>query len=285
MRIAAALLCIAGPVWADDAALLGYMGGQGCTFGVQSMAGAVAAGFDAVDIDMFITEALERGDASRQGLYTVLDESICTIRLPDVQSPTLVNSPEVMAIAPYISETEEIGGERIVTEGCFLENGQDLFKAMNDGDEDAGNAAYLRFLGAGIIAGELRYYAGSPLATPRGFQLTVGKCDAAPNLEQVKETQPLIAEYFAEYVRRVGEVTVCGERAGNLPQIAAEVLRLDLSESGDGDDNGATWGATWGAAWMWLEWDIIMRAAGWYDDVSANNRGTPRPPLCHFPDQ
>lgn len=277
MRLAIVFALTAGPALADDAALLGYMGGQGCTFGVQSMAGAVAAGFDAAQIDRFITDALESGDATQQGLWTVLNYSICTIRLPELISPILASDPEILALAPYVSETFDSGDGPVTEEGCFFAEGQEFFTGRNDGDVDAGYADYLTFLGASIIAGEARFYSSSPLVTPRGFQLTAGECGAAPNVPDVLESQPLISEHFGEYVRRVGEETVCGDPIGPAGVLFAAEIQGSGPMSSETDMDGIN-------AWLWFEWDVITRAAGWYEGVSGTDMGVPRPPLCHYLD-
>ncbi|MFZ1471211.1 MAG: hypothetical protein WAT09_19855, partial [Paracoccaceae bacterium] len=81
------LLLAATPAIADDAALIAFMGGQGCTFGADSRAAAIAAGFSEATIESAIDTALANRRAKQEGVYVVLDRRICTIRLPEITSP------------------------------------------------------------------------------------------------------------------------------------------------------------------------------------------------------
>ncbi|MGL4320831.1 MAG: hypothetical protein ACRCS3_08210, partial [Paracoccaceae bacterium] len=91
-------LLLGQPAFANDDALLDFMGGQGCTIGVDSRLAAVGAGFDEARIDALITATLANGTARQQRAYVVLDETICTIRLPEIQSAFTAASPEIVAI-------------------------------------------------------------------------------------------------------------------------------------------------------------------------------------------
>lgn len=274
---ATVLAIAAGPAAADEA-LLGYMGGQGCTFGVDSMVGAVAAGFDAEEIDLLISNMLNTGQASQQGIWVVLDKTACTIRLPDIQSELTVESPEIQAIAPYIREEYDLGDGPVVDEGCFMEDAFTMFEALSGGDPDRANADYLRFLGASMIAGEARFYSTSPLSTPRGLQVMTGECARAPNVATIQASQAVLANKFGDFVRQVGPRTPCGEDLTyEAARIVAQLQGVDVMADDLSDEDLFN-------AWLYFEWTIISMAAGWYEGMSATERGTPRPPLCHYPD-
>ncbi len=257
------------------------MGGQGCTFGVDSMVGAVASGFDAEEIDLLIAEMLEAGTARQQGIWVVLDESVCTIRLPDVDSPLTTQSPEILAIAPYIDErTEYDGGYVVEDEGCFLNDPLTIFRDLHAGDEDAANAAYLAFTAAAISVGELRFYSPSALVTPRSWQITTGECALAPNMDAINASKPFIASGFGTFVREIGAITECGDRlSSEATRIGLSIQGVDLSETPDFQNRDGLLNAHLG-----FEMHVIAMGAGWYEGMSAAETGTPRPPLCHYPD-
>lgn len=275
---AALVVCGATPALADDVALLGYMGGQGCTFGVQSTAGAVAAGFDAVEIDLFITGALERGEASQQGVWIVLDESICTIRLPDIQSRWSVTDPEIIAMTPFYRDEYEMSGEIIIDEGCFFEDAITQFNGLNSGDIEAGFKDYVALIATGIIAGDIRFYSDSPLRTPITFQRMTGACSNVANIDDIARSQPVISDGFDAWVRAAGAYNVCDVDSFSWPPMI-DIRLQGYDPDVELEDQDAV------NTLMGFEWMFITMAAGWHDGQSATQRGVPRPPLCHYPAQ
>lgn len=256
--------------------LVDFMGAQGCTFTPERDIATRVAGFDPYEIDRLITTSLANGTARMEGDYVVLSPSICTIRQPQIESRWSVDSPEVQAVAPYIREEFESGGEVEVTEGCFLNDPSTLFTELAVGDADVGNAAYIAFLGASIISGDARFYAPTPLATPRGFQVTTGDCARAPNVPAIVDNHLFVEGAFGDWVRAVGDDTQCGEDLSwqNL-QIAVELQGVEIDALGDD--------TTTYNAWLGFEFQLIAMSAGWFDGMSATEKGTPRPPLCHYP--
>ena len=279
MRVFLAVMVMASPALADveHAELMDFMGGQGCTFGAQSRAAAQAAGIEATRFDAAAARALADGTATQQGDWVVLDASVCTIRLPEIASAFSVATPEIAASFPYTRSVYEFDGDVEVDEGCFATNLREVLDSLAGGDADAGYDAYIRFAGAGMIAGDLRFFSDSPLSTPVGVQRVSGGCARAPGVAEMARSYAILLEDFGTYVRRLGEGTSCGEdgSAWISPQIiAAELQGVDVAapEQVDPEVN----------AWLWFEWDIIAMAAGWHAGQSATERGTPRPPLCHF---
>lgn len=84
------------------AALIAFMGGQGCTFGEGSRAAALAAGHDATKNDALMLATFVDRRAQQQGGYLFLNAATCTIRLPEITSAYTVNSPELIAITSPI---------------------------------------------------------------------------------------------------------------------------------------------------------------------------------------
>lgn len=270
---------LAGPACAVDlpkAELMDVLGGHGCTLGEDSINAAIAAGLSMDDIRFIALTAQAEGVANAQGGYVVFDEDVCTIRLPDIQTQVRVDDPAIQAIAPYIREDYDTGTEIIVTEGCFAQNGAEVFRVRANGDADKANVEYLEFLAAHIMSGDLRFHAPSALGTPTGFQITVGDCAAAPNLADVAVSYPFIASHFGTYVRRVGAATPCGSDAFPASSyIAADIQGADVTQVENTDPTVN--------AWLYFELDIITYAAGWHEGMSGTSRGVPRPPLCHYP--
>jgi hypothetical protein len=267
-----ACLC-AGPAAADEAALRVFMGGQGCTFGADSRTAAVAEGFDDADIDALITTALADGGAKRDGDYVVLARHLCTIRLPDnTASPYTVASPEIVAMTSAIDTYAADGAP-----GCFLIDPYQGFQALKGGDLEAGFDAYLQFVAANVIFGDLRFYGPSPLEAPRGFLVVTGGCASAVDTEAIRNNHFYLTKGFGEYTRQLGERMSCtGSQPVDWSIPLAEILQgvnpTDPVES-QPEHN----------AWLWLEYQMIALAAGWHEGMSATEKGTPRPPLCHYP--
>ena len=268
---------IAGPAVAEES-LAEFLGAHGCTLGQSSEAAAQAAGFDADQIATLKATLLDNGSAKREGEWVVLGEEVCTIRLPHIQSEWAVSSPEIQIRAPYVADVYESGDEKIVEEGCFFVDAAAVFNELSYGDVDAGSEQYLTFLAANIISGDIRFYSPSPLRTPRAFQITSGECARAPNIDAIWENHPFIESQFNEYIRHVGAVTPCGEDVSyESNQIATKLQGFDLAAPEGVEQDPVN-------AWLFFEWQTITMAAGWHEGLSGTSKGTPRPPLCHYPD-
>lgn len=260
---------------AADQRTFEFLGGHGCTVSEASLDALANAGFLEPYTNAIIADAIARGVAKQEGDYVVLDESICTIRLPDIQSDLTTTSPEIQAMAPYERTVLEYDGVEDVYEGCFFKDPMTLFTDLADGDEDKAYANYIRFLGAAIMSGDARFYSRSPLVTPASLQIVTGECARAPNASEIMESHDYILSGFGDYVRFAGENTPCGEGLSyKLGAFIAEAQGADM-----GDDFKFRRGVNAMAA---FEFQLIAMAAGWYDGQSATDRGLPRPPLCHY---
>jgi hypothetical protein len=263
---------VAGPAVADETALLDFIGGHGCTIGKESRAAAVAAGFEAGQIDRLISGAFVDGTAHQQRAYVVLGEEICTIRLPDIQSDYTVASPEVVAITSAIDAFAADGQP-----GCYLVIPSETFDMIAGGEVGAGFHDFIVFVGAGIISGDLRFFSLDPLATPVGFQVTTGACAVVPNIDDIRESHPYVANGFGRYIRLLGADTLCdgGAQGNSAPRFAAQV---QLEEPHVEPDSARDINA-----WLFFEYELIAMAAGWHEGMTGTEKGTPRPPLCHYP--
>lgn len=267
---------LASPV-AAETPLVAFLGGHGCTIGAQSADAARGAGFTSDAILALAEGALADGQAARHGDYVVLDAGLCTIRLPQITAAYTVDTPEIRAASPFVRNVYGLGGTEAVDEGCFLGGGSDLFRSLQGGDPKAGFEAYIAFVGAGIVSGDLRFYEISPLKTPFGFQIMTGEtCSTVAAFDDIARSHRFIEDGFAEYVRFVGEHTVCGEDLTfQATQFIAQMQGLDFEK--DLLDQPRI------NAWLGFEFDFITRAAGWYEGMTDIDRGVPRPPLCHVP--
>lgn len=268
-------LLLASPAAADERTFA-FLGALGCTVSEASRDALADAGFLEPYTNAIIDDALMRGVARQYGSYVVLDESVCTIRLPEITSRFSVDDPEVRALAPFIRE-EYSDGERIrVEEECFLEDPARAFTLFNGGAGPEGFNDFIAFIGAGIIAGDVRFYTTSPLVTPPGFQIVTGECAEVANIADIQASHAHIASHFGEYVRFVGANTVCGEPVTHEAGVfTAEMQGYDMDV--DISDQPPV------NAMLQFEFLFITMAAGWHAGMTGTDRGTPRPPLCHYP--
>ena len=121
----------------------------------------------------------------------VLNAATCTIRLTDIAGEYTANSSETLAITSTIDAHAEDGDP-----GCFLDAVSDHFDLLYLGETDAGFNAQKRFVAAGIVAGDLRFYSPSPLHAPAAFQNVTGFCVPLPNIGAIRRSQDYIASGF-----------------------------------------------------------------------------------------
>ena len=277
MRAALALcLLTAAPANANPE-LLEFMGGQGCTFGADRGAVATATGLSVDTINAFIAQSLDDGTAVQERDYVVLGEKVCTIRLPVIDGAYTIASPEIVAMTSPVDAYAADGAP-----GCFLIDPLLAFDAMNGSSRGAGFADYIAFVGAGLVAGDLRFYSPSVLRTPFGFQNVKGPCAAVPDIEVIDRSHLALTTGFGGYIRALGAETPCeGDQSGDLSyddsvmaRYTATVQGFDLSDKAQDQPRIN--------AWLWFEYDLIAMAAGWHEGMTGTEKGTPRPPLCHY---
>lgn len=261
----------AGPVAADPA-LLDFMGGQGCTYGPETRAAAVLAGLDEIALVNFMIESEATGLAERYRDWVVLSEEICTIRFPDLAPELALSDPDVEAAITVVEAVEDLGGE-----GCFLYLDTQILAESRGWDLDRAERARWQLIAQGIISGEIRFHESSFLRTPITFQVLTGPCANVPTVEPIMANHDAVARNFGPYLRGLMQYVPCDET--QTPerldgQIASELQGMSIldAEAPDPSFN----------AWATLEYYMIALAAGWIEGASYTERGTPRPPMCHY---
>ena len=273
MRLAAVFAVILAGTAQADPALLDFMGGQGCTFGADSRAAAISAGFEDADIDALIEGALSDGTARRQGDYVVLNESLCKIRLPNINSPYSVTSPEIVAITSTIDAFSADGFA-----GCFLQDPIAHFDVMKSGKHGAGFFDYVEFVAANLISGDITFFGKSSLSTPLGFQVATGDCAKVPQIEGIRRSHSFLVAGFGPMIRRMGAENLCSDRGRPTVSQIDGLVRLQGGDPDASDSQGPE-----ANAWLWMEIVMISVASGWYGGMNSTQKGNPRPPLCHYP--
>jgi hypothetical protein len=237
---------LARPASADEAALMQFMGGQGCTFGPQSIAAAEQAGYARADIDAAMTAHLADGTGDQQGDYVVVSESVCKIRLPDIQTDFPLNHPDILAVTSAIDAYAEDGSP-----GCFLADAGLWFESIGRPFDD-----YTRFLAAHIIAGDVRFYSTSPLRTPFSFHVISGACGNLAAVPAMRANHAKLVAGFEAFVRHQGALNDCvGQDVLAMDQAFAIELQggdLTKSDAEVADIN----------AWLSMEYLMIAMGAG-----------------------
>ena len=272
LRSISGIIAIAGaiavPVHAQDDnrenGLLEFFAGQGCAIGPTTRAAAIAAGYNAHEIDLLGARAWpDSGTVWTRG-WLVLPPSICQIRVPKVNNLIQLSDPEVIA---SLSAPDAYEGEP----GCFLSG--DILQAQvqktRNWDKDTALIEYLRFLSASLISGDLAFYSDDPLRTPAGFIVATGECADIPLMPEIKRNHELLIKHFDAFIRANAANTIC-EYGGSIMGVGWQDIADTLT---DGKNTNA---------WLSFEYQVIAMGAGWYEDISFTNHGMPRPPLCHY---
>lgn len=269
-RIAPAIAClfIAAPALADDrAALVDFFAGQGCAIGPESREAAMAAGFAADQIDALATEEAMRDEALLTGDWLIMAPAACKIRPPEIGGTVQLSDPETVAM---ISAPDAYADQDSL--GCFLN--PDLVARLQQTrgmDADTAFEEYIRLIGRSIISGEMTFYSDSILATPVGYQSMVGICAEVPAAAEIRRNHDFLIQNFDPLIRAIMAENSCDEFIGWV-------------NSDGGPVPGTVPGTATSNAWVWFEIQTIAMAAGWYEEISYSEKGTPRPPLCHYPE-
>jgi hypothetical protein len=227
-----------------------------------------------VEIERLVDQSLAEGTAQREGNYVVLSESVCDIRVPDLSSPYSASSPEIVAMT---SEPGVFAADGFP--GCFLNDPSGAFDALRGEGEGSGFLDYIRFVGAGIAAGELSFYGTSPVSVPPGFMVVQGTCAEIPQKDDIQRSQLMLQALFGPMIREMGEENTCGPEA--MPTATIEQMDALIRRQG-GDPESVENVGDGVNAWIWMEIFMLTAAAGWHEGMSATEKGTPRPPLCHY---
>jgi len=259
----------------DFEAVMEILGGHGCTLSPESVEAIVATGTPR-DALLGMTEtAMNQGMARQMGGFVVFERPVCTIRLPQISSRYSVDHPEIRAAAPFTRDVYDLGGVETVDEGCFIADASEVFRRLEGGDPRAGFEAFMAFMGAGLIAGDVRFYEISPLKSPVGFQILTGpRCGDVANADDIARSHDFIESHFADFVRFVGDNTPCGEAitpmaGGFTADLQGFDMAVDLLDQPQIN------------AWLWFEMMLVTMAAGWHDGLSDTDRGNWRTSAHH----
>lgn len=253
----AVLIGAASPALSDTSVYTGFLETHGCTYGPMLDAEVRAAGLTPEGLASHARTAVQSGAAEQNGDWVVFDASVCTIKLPEITSPYEITDD---VLAPYINRVSDPAYEA----GCYLRDWQKAFEATGL-DADAAFAEGVGFLAAEITAGRMSFYSDSPLRTPFGFQTIVPEgCDQGARAEAIRASSGDLAQLFDTYVRMSYGANTCGDgQSGDMA--FAEAVQ-------DSTDN----------AWMFMDAMTLTMAAGWHEGMTAQDKGMPRPPLCHI---
>lgn len=254
----AALLLLAAPAGADQAALLHDLGAAGCVIGADAGADARAL----ADV------ALADGTGQQQGDWVVLGADICTIRVPDIHSDIGHDDPAVVASVSAIAPFSDVPDD---PPGCYValdDLGRNLSRTHGWTAQKAFDAA-VQYMAAQIIAGEMVFYTDDMLRTPQGFQSLHGDCAKVPDIDAMRQSNAYMLQHFGAVVRAQGQAIRCGDR--HFPDFAAAATQVSDLSGGKASN-----------AWLGMEMMLLALGAGWVEGAGPKSRGVQRPPLCHY---
>lgn len=256
MGFGVVLIGAASPALSDSSVYTGFLETHGCTYAPKLDAEIRAAGLTPEGLASHARTAVQAGTAELNGDWVVFDASVCTIKLPEIISPYKITDD---VLSPYITRVSDPAYEA----GCYLTEWQQAFEATGL-DADAAFAEGMDFLAAEITAGRMSFYSDDLLKTPVGFQTIVPEgCEQGARAEAIKASSGDLAQLFDTYVRMSYAANTCGDgQSGDMA--FAETVE-------DRTDN----------AWMFIDAMMLTRAAGWHEGMTAQDKGMPRPPLCH----
>ncbi|WP_407352504.1 hypothetical protein [Luteimonas sp. R10] len=257
---------VAPTVAAQPASLLDFFAGQGCAIGPTTRNAALAVGYEPKAIDALTETARRNPNTVMTGGWLVLPSDVCEIRIPAVANELKLTDPEVRK-SISAPDTYAADGDP----GCFLDR-ERLFQELRrtrSWDDDKFNLEYIRLIGGSIASGDMTFYTDNPLRTPVGFQLITGECADVPKISEINRSHAFLIELFDPLVRANAAHIVCESGASlitpEFPGIAQTLSGIEVPN-----------------AWLAMEIQMIAMGAGWYEGMSMTNKGTPRPPLCHY---
>lgn len=246
--------------------LVEFLAGQGCAIGPGTRNAALAAGYEIDEIDALIEIARRNPDTVETGDWLVLPTEICNIRLPTATNELKLTDPEVRksisARDAYLADDEP---------GCFFDH-QRLFEELRktrSWDDDKIDLEYIRLIGSSITSGDIRFYTDDPLRTPVGFQLMTGECADVPHISEIRRSHAALTALFDPLIRANAANVACENGASLVTPEFPDIAQ-------------ALWGSEVPNAWLAFEIQMIAMGAGWYEGISMSDKGTPRPPLCHY---
>ncbi|MFS8151269.1 hypothetical protein [Vreelandella titanicae] len=268
------LLFITAPTSAQttSATIDDFFAGEGCAIGPTTRHAALAEGFQESDIDALVNEVKLDEHTVVTGEWVVLPPDKCTIRLPSPSGALALSDPEVVAATSstitYYSEAYSDKEDL----GCFLSSPKlhNNLRQSRGWDEYTISLEYTRMLSSAIAQGNASFYSSSPLRTPPGYQILTGDCAYVQMMPQIRESHAFLRDHFDDLVRTLGQSLACDSDA-NLVMVYNENVAGTLEEETPSNE------------WQGMEIMVIAMGAGWYENRSITDPGTPRPPLCYYP--
>lgn len=243
-----------------------FFAAQGCAIGPSTIASAITQGISPADIEAYSQKVQGHPQTVKTGDWLVIAPELCEIRPPSVTSEIRLSDPEVTQNLSAIDAYAEEGAP-----GCYLDSSglQNALMVSRRWDREKVTLEYLRFLSASLVSGALTFYSTSNLRTPPGFAVTSGQCGGIPQMPEIRRSHDLLIQHFGALIRAdaAGEATCDG---GGVPSWKFEdVSRKVMGEAAPN-------------AWLGIEIRFIAMGAGWYEGMTAQSKGEPRPPLCRY---
>jgi hypothetical protein len=268
--VAALGVCLFGlltaPAKADSKQVREFIEARGCAIGPTTVNEAVAKNIDRLSVERYVASVRSDPRTVKTRDWLVLPTELCALKPPMILSEIKIDDPEVTQNLSVV-EPDTINREK----RCWLD-GQELMRAVQVSrkwDQDKAMKQYLRFLGAGLVAGDLSFYSPDPLSTPPGFISTVGACADRSQVAEIRQSHALLIQYFGDIIRAdaAGEATC---EPNNAPSY--KIVEVIQKVIGRAPLN----------AWMFFEIKLIAMGADWYDGVTYSNKGRPVPPMCQY---
>ncbi|MCF2904058.1 hypothetical protein L0666_03580 [Octadecabacter sp. CECT 8868] len=252
-----------------------FLGEHGCTLSDESFAGALDVGLAFEVIQLVALSAQATGQAKAQGPFVVFDESVCTIRLPQIESSLSISDFGSRVLYPHISKKVGDVFSQIVADDCTMNEDLFLLALARDSEEEMQRADYVEFLAANIISGDVRFFnnTNSRVFGIADYHFTSGDCASSANADNLQVNHGILLSGFARYVRELGEQSVCGEGATSKGTRLANEIQ--------GYDRANVEPQSFHNIFLFFEYELITEAVGWRN---GSWEGPVRPPLCHYPD-
>lgn len=237
------------------------LGPQGCTINADLDISETQTGLARDVLADAVAEGLSAATAKRQGDWIVFGATVCEITLPQITSEARLTDPDVAAQIADLRELIPSGPP-----GCYLFDVVDNALEQRAGwDADRANLAWITMTARGLIDGDLAFYSEDPLATPAGFELITDTCAEVKKTETLRAEHDALRQHFGGYIHFLGAQTRCDDAASFD---ADRAVRLVTPEAPN--------------AFRFLPVIMVTLSAGWWEGMSATQKGTPRPPLCHY---
>ncbi|WP_282077073.1 hypothetical protein [Epibacterium ulvae] len=257
-ELLSALILLPALGQAEDVDLISFLEHEGCTIGAPVLQKAAAQGIDLAEIENLTERSLAVGQAKQERDWVVLDDSICTIRLPKITPRYTLDDP---SIAKFISAPDAYPNQP----GCYLDDLDQIYDVFWFKREKAFQDFFSTVAGA-LIAGDIAFFSDEAQTVPAGYLvIDESACPTTEYANQARLARAGYEERFSDYVRFLSKHSVCDSRVPHGPNFVAQLGQQDNPN-----------------AWFWMEYYLITAAAGWREGLSYNQKGVNRPPLCSY---